>query len=132
MLENKVLTWDNFLKRGGMGPNIYILCYIVVESSHLKVRYPFTLIVWQEVKNALNIDQIWDFQNIYSSFKQWIIREHNWRALPYFICWEVWKHRNRKLFEGKHVGAWLDATRGIIQFKEWFKEKIQKRMKIKK
>lgn len=62
MMENKIITWDNFLKRGGMGLNICLLCYSHGEIvDHLMVHCPFTKIVWQEVKLALNIAQNWDF-----------------------------------------------------------------------
>lgn len=51
MLENKILTWDNFLKRGGNGPNVCILCFMDVESvDHIMIHCKFTKEVWQEVR----------------------------------------------------------------------------------
>lgn len=73
MLKNKILTWDNFLKRGGSGPNICIMCHMDAESvDHLMVHCSFTKSVWREVKNVLNIAQSWDCQSIYSCFQEWI------------------------------------------------------------
>lgn len=47
MFKNKILTWDNFLKRGGTGPNVYILCLMDVKIvDHLMIHCPFTKDVW--------------------------------------------------------------------------------------
>ena len=43
MLENKILTWDIFLKRGGNGPNVSIFCYMDEELvDQLMVHCKFT------------------------------------------------------------------------------------------
>lgn len=43
MLENKILTWDNYVKRGGVGPIICVLCHLDVESvDHLMIHCPFS------------------------------------------------------------------------------------------
>ena len=70
MFENKILTWDNFLKIGGTSPNICILCHMDIEIvDHVMVHFPFTKTVWLEVKNELNISQSWNFQTIYMFFQ---------------------------------------------------------------
>lgn len=51
MFENKILTWDNYLKRGGMGPNICILRKMNAGIvNHLMVQCPFTRAVWMQIR----------------------------------------------------------------------------------
>ena len=51
MFENKILTWDNFLKRGGMGFNVCILCKMDAETvDHLMVHCSFTRAMWMKVR----------------------------------------------------------------------------------
>ena len=39
-LADKVLTWDNFTKSGGIGPNICVLCLSKGESiNHIFVHF---------------------------------------------------------------------------------------------
>lgn len=73
MLENKILTWENFLKRSGTCLNICNMCYLDVETlDHLMVSCSFTQLVWLEVRNLLRISQPWNYQYVHICFKQWI------------------------------------------------------------
>ena len=55
-LENKLLTQDNYQKRGGIGTNMCILCCSTLEIvEHLFVSCSFTTQVWNEVIFYLNI-----------------------------------------------------------------------------
>jgi hypothetical protein len=56
MLANKILTWDNYIKRGGEGPNICALCHLDVEvMDHLMIHYSFTKSVWMEILKEFDI-----------------------------------------------------------------------------
>lgn len=47
ILMNKVLTMDNYMRRGGMGPNVCLLCLQSAETiEHLFVHCPTTLQLW--------------------------------------------------------------------------------------
>ena len=46
MLENKILTWDNYVKRGRIGPTICVLFMLETEYiDHLMVKCTFTQMV---------------------------------------------------------------------------------------
>ena len=54
MMENKILTWDNFIRKEGNGPNICSLCFMDAESvEHFMDDCKFTQSVWGEVKHNL-------------------------------------------------------------------------------
>lgn len=54
MFENKILTWDNFLKRSGNGPNMCTLFHMAIETvDHLMAYCQFTKSVWVEIKKEL-------------------------------------------------------------------------------
>lgn len=86
MLENKIMTWDNVVKRGGVVLNICGLCTEGDKSvDHLLVSYYFTKQVWWQVTRAFNISQDWGGPNIISCFDRWIRRESNWKELHCFV-----------------------------------------------
>ena len=43
LLDNSILTWDNYIKRGGCGPNICSMCKEDEEAiDHLMIKCSFT------------------------------------------------------------------------------------------
>jgi hypothetical protein len=47
MLEQKILTWENLLKRGFVGPSKCVLCGLKEENvKHLFVECSFTKDIW--------------------------------------------------------------------------------------
>ena len=63
MLENKILTWDNFIKRGGIGPIICLLCNRETKIvNRLIVRCYFSQVVWEGLKDLFKINFQKDFQ----------------------------------------------------------------------
>lgn len=87
MLENKILTWDNFVKRGGSRLSYCVLCQGEGESTdHLMVHYSFTQVIWQEVKKVYYISQAWNGQSIGACFISWKRGASTWKELPCFVC----------------------------------------------
>jgi len=75
MFEQKNFTWKNLVKRGIYRTSRCVLCGNNEENvSHLFVECSFTC------KNRIK-------------------KRENWKEIHYFICWEVWKHRNLVIFE---------------------------------
>lgn len=120
-LENKILTWDNFL-RCGTRPNICILCKVEAESVyHLLVHCSFTKLLWQVASRNCNIAPRWSSSSMSLCFKDWIKNVKSWCELPCFICWELWKHRNKILFEDKPKNAVKVGLLALSAYKELFK-----------
>ena len=85
-MENKILTWDSYIKRGGIGPSVRCLCLLGVEMvDHLMGNCHYTQDVWRDVKNYFNIEQSWSSDTIISCFIQWMVRENSWKVLPYIV-----------------------------------------------
>jgi len=100
MLENKILTSDNFLKRGGIGPNIYVMCISSVETvSHLTMDCSFSKEVWSLIRFDLYLTDTWGKTNLQDNLKDWLTKAREWKELPLFVCWEIWKQRNSMMFE---------------------------------
>jgi len=56
VLENNILTWDNGLKRGWIGPNRCSLCKSEMEYvHHLFIQCPFAHHVWQGFSKEFKI-----------------------------------------------------------------------------
>lgn len=68
-LENKLITQDNFQRRGGIIVNCCFLCVVDYELvDHFLFLFPFTITIWWKVLDILKIKDIWgksDFSNIY-------------------------------------------------------------------
>ena len=71
--EKKILTWDNYLKRGGKGPNICTLCKSVEECvDHILVYCSFSKMVWREIKIWIKITKNCVRQSLFFSFQKWM------------------------------------------------------------
>jgi len=81
MLENRILTTDNFMRRGGMGPNVYVL-YLKEEKivQHLMVECPFTTEVWESLKAELRLSRPWAHDSIHVCFQSLREKHSQWRG----------------------------------------------------
>jgi hypothetical protein len=94
MLEQRILTWENLNKRGFNGPSRCVLCGISEETmSHLFVECSFIKGIWQSILKELKLVSTWEGGQIVDCLQNWIRKKENWKEIPCFICWEVWKHR---------------------------------------
>ena len=93
VMENKILTGDNYQKRGDIGPNI---CHLSVQAketiNHLMIHCPFTQVVWEELKKVSPFAQLWDSPSIRLCYQSWLSGNVDWKELPLITCWEVWIH----------------------------------------
>jgi hypothetical protein len=102
MLEHKILTWENLVKRGFLGPSRCVLCGNNEENvSHLFVECSFTKDIWSTIQKELKLESAWEGGKIVDCLQNWIRKRENWKEIPCFICWEVWKHRNLVIFEDR-------------------------------
>ena len=60
-LNNKVNTWDNLLKKGWIGPNLFHLCFADAESTeHLFIECSFGKEVRMVVTNYFGVSFPWE------------------------------------------------------------------------
>jgi hypothetical protein len=99
MIDNRILTWDNLLKRGFVGPSRCFLCGKGEETiNHLMVYCSFTKEVWNYLLKVLKVQRIWECGQLSESFQNWNKVKENWTELPCYICWEIWRQRNLIIF----------------------------------
>ena len=102
MMENKIITIANYMRRGSIDPNMCLLCFREAETIvHLMVSCPFTQDVWRELKKVYPYAYIWNFLDLHICFKNWFSRAKGWFEIPIIACWEIWIHKNHVLFQDK-------------------------------
>jgi hypothetical protein len=101
-LDQNILTWDNLLKKGWVGPGFCYLCRATTEDNvHLFIHCHFTKAIWNSVINFLNLNMEWKGQNLNDCMVNWTQNLAAPKKLPVLLCWFVWKECNKALFEGK-------------------------------
>jgi len=106
--QKKILTWENLLKRGFVGPSKCPLCGLQEETmNHLLNLCPFTSTVWDWVASIFrHTDR--DRLSITNALKNWRknfsgneIINKAWILVPGFVIWDVWKECNGKILKSK-------------------------------
>lgn len=94
------MTGENFEKRGGIGPSVCYLCLKDEESTqHLLLNCEVALFVLMEVCIHLKIQAPSICMNVSDFLKQWFISIPKPKKVPFFVLWEIWKYRNRIIFD---------------------------------
>jgi hypothetical protein len=114
MLE-RILTADKLLQRGWENDYFCPLCRRNLETaSHIFTECPFSLKVWEHMAVTLGLDALkltnWLDKGL--SVLEWyrglVGRQTKSQRKIIFpasnlICWEIWKERNRRIFEKKEL-----------------------------
>jgi hypothetical protein len=112
LAHNKLLTGENMLKRGIMGPFRCALCKQDSESStHLFLDCNFSKQVLQMVYSELMHKIAWPstcrvmigkWSKVYKgSFSNKPTFLRVWKASIKFVCWKIWLARNKVIFKNK-------------------------------
>jgi len=73
MLEHKILIWDNLVRRGFVGPNMFVLCGAEGENTkHLFVDCTFTKDIQYNILKQLKCKDIWEGIQVADYYIQWI------------------------------------------------------------
>ena len=67
-----------------------------MTTTNIPTTFPFTISVWDRVKNDLNISFVWYGQSVNECFENWAKQNF---TFPTFICWFIWLDRNKTIFE---------------------------------
>lgn len=106
--QKKILTWENLLRKGFVGPSKCYLCGTQEETmEHLLNLCPFTSTLWDWVasifrqtnKDGLSITNT--LRNWRKNFSGNEIINNAWNLVPGFLIWNVWKERNGRIFKRK-------------------------------
>jgi hypothetical protein len=123
--HSSILTWDNLMKRGFVGPSLCILCREAEETmNHLLNTCPYTAQLWDQVAVIMRTSDRtrdciratitnWREQAFHSPLLNRI-----WQLLPGFILWQTWKERNRRIFRNSPLTwqqCWSLCYRNIIE-----------------
>jgi hypothetical protein len=111
-VHDKILIGENLMKRGFHGPFICPLCQIGQENiNHLFWECSFARKCWTLAFGDLARNIRWPSSPHPSLgnwdkycrgyFKDKPALKRIWRAMPKFICWQIWITRNRNFFQGK-------------------------------
>jgi len=110
-IEDRILTGINYQKRGGINPSVCALCLKEEESAtHLFVDCQTTQFIWDNILTSFGIDSDWKRATIEENLKHWFLKLANLRHIPFLIMWEIWKYRNKILFEN-----WTKNVPGIYK-----------------
>jgi hypothetical protein len=130
---NKVLTADALLRRQWDNEYFCPLCHRNLETpKHLFTECLYTNEVWMEMANRLRLTAIkpnnWIGKDL--TIQEWFTnivgnrpKEETKVLFPVanLICWEIWKERNRRIFERKEqkvadlIGKIIDEARAWQQ-----------------
>jgi hypothetical protein len=120
LIEYKLNTWDNILKKGWLGPNF---CHLWKSDSkstnHLFINFPFTRQVWGKIILILKFQTIWDGISLPICFERWAQKEKKLMHLPSLICWATWLERNNTIFENGIPSVSAIAYRALGIYNAW-------------
>jgi ribonuclease HI len=74
----------------------------------------FTKNIWSTIQKELKLESAWEGEQIVDCIENWIKKRENWKEIPGYICWEVWKHRNLAIFEDRPLNR-VKVCNSILQ-----------------
>jgi hypothetical protein len=128
---DRVLTTDKLLLRRWENEYFCPLCRRNLETTtHLLTECPYSLKVWSSVVTTLSHDELkpnsWtnthhNFQSWYKSLVGKLTKERRKTIvmLANLVCWEIWKERNRRIFEKKVMTASVMITNTLEEVDVW-------------
>jgi hypothetical protein len=108
-LHNKILTTDNMAKEIWDCNPICPLCFCMPETAdHLLTKCNFSKALWCALAPRLNLPQ-YNLLNSLGGPLEWVYHlatgssssRRKRLGLIFFIWWNLWKERNRRIFETK-------------------------------
>ena len=101
MCNMKINTWNTLCKKGWHGPNRCCLCKGDAETvEHLFVGCPFVQKLIQGLNRLFDVHLLWSAPSLMENLISWVSKGGSLQYLPLFFIRNIWKARNRNLFEG--------------------------------
>jgi len=131
LMNCRILTWDVLCRRGWQGPGICPHCRLETESAlHIFTHCSFAKIIWQEICGLLNIQWTWQQSSLQECFKLWVCSHKDHPSLPLFICWGIWLHRNRCIFEDVFINIHITVLKILATYKEYYQQKDTQQTRV--
>jgi hypothetical protein len=130
VLQKKILTWENLVKRGFHGPSRCHLCEGQEETTdHLLDECTYATEIWDWVAMGfLQTDRVKG--DIRATLKNWkaLYSENEvvnlcWGLTPGMVIWEIWKERNMRLFRNESY----PTSKIVDTIKTQLRETVQSR-----
>jgi hypothetical protein len=131
LMHKKVLTGENLIKRGIIGPHRCSLCCNALETmDHLFVDCPFAQEVWNLFLHDLNVTAPTQI-TVVTLFSSWKARYPHvvqsksiwnriWQAIPKYLCWKIWLARNdRSSTTLCTLLRWWPPKKNLSSLKQW-------------
>ena len=121
-MQEKILTAENLQKRGWPHQGRCVLFNGPLETwLHLSLLCPFAKVVWNQILNWEHFDtELTQFDQDPARLSSWweetvpkVTREERRRfnGLVIYTCWNLWKERNRRIFNNAQESALQVASR---------------------
>jgi hypothetical protein len=115
--NHKVLTWDSLQKKGWEGPGVCFLCKHDTEDiDHLLIHCTFSKAVWACLYKFYHLKSKWVGITVNDCFKNWSKDKTTPSSLAALACWQLWKERNKTIFEGQNPSHQAVAHRIVASF----------------
>jgi zinc-binding in reverse transcriptase len=120
LLQDKLLTNENLVKRNWPGGSKCMLCDVTLleTSCHLFFSCSYSQRVWADImpNNHQVPDQIEVIPTILNTTRM----TNNLITQQYAaVCWNIWKERNRHIFQDKKMTANTLTTRVLLDLELW-------------
>lgn len=110
LMHGKILTAENLRKRGIQGPSICCMCRSAEETiPHLFIECPIAKACWNLLSEPISSEVLppkiqtlhkrWD-KRLYQPKGNTIMRRL-WSSIPSNLCWQIWKARNKCIFNNE-------------------------------
>lgn len=105
---------DNFIRRGGYGPNTCTLCHRAAETvEHLFSTCSVMIQLWSFAMDQWGFPLNWGLSSISAILQQWHKNHRASFSFPLYFLWVIWKLCNRILF-GEYNFAFCSASQFIV------------------
>ena len=125
---NHCLTADNLQKRGWPNDPICSLCHLHPETAvHLLINCTYARQVWRLIFARIDVTPPVGWMS-YPSLADWwnMMAQHStadnrrrWNSVVALVWWELWKERNDRIFNDKHVSAFTTYEKIIATAVDW-------------
>eukprot|EP00253_Pinus_taeda_P006105 PITA_06105 len=121
--KKRILTWDNLIKRGFIGPSRCPNCNTNCETIyHLLEECTLAKQIWEKVEHC-NMKAHPRMEDITANIRTWAknpfksrVLNSLWNILPGFIYWTLWKERNHRIFNSTARSLddlWINLKKNI-------------------